>query len=104
MKRRFVLILSSSATSEQHSAFLTWINATYPGIGWWHRVPDTWLFVDFQQQVTAEGLRDGVIKVFPGVFCLVLEASSGEGTLDWAGFGPTKGPLDWFAWIRQNWR
>jgi hypothetical protein len=102
MKKRFVIMLGDNATAQQHEAFRLWLKTSYPYLGWWHRVTNTWLLVDLTGGITAAILRDAVMQTFPGVYNMVLEfAANGQST--WAGFGPNTGVVDWFAWIKENW-
>jgi len=103
MKKRFTIVLGDEVTAEHNLSFSNWLKATHPRVGWWHRVANVWLLVDLGGGLTARSLRDGAMKSFPGVNCLVLEFSA-DGASTWSGFGPNEGLLDWFTWIKQNWQ
>ena len=98
MKKRFIVV-TNRTTAEQDKAFQ---ESLPPGFAWWHWLGETWLLVDNTGFRSASELRDIARDAFPGIYCLVIEVSeSGD---RWAGFGPSSGEKNMFAWIRDYWQ
>jgi hypothetical protein len=98
--RRFVLG-TDRTTAEQDKAFYNLLRARWPGLGWWHRLSETWLFVDLTDTLTVADLRDAATEAIPGVHIMAIEAKDDPNA--WAGFGLKSGPNEMFSWMRESW-
>jgi hypothetical protein len=96
MNRRFIVILQNDHSPRQQERMMEFVKKN--GFGWWHWVDNVWVLVDGSGTWTCPLLRDAFNNIFPSVHKLVL-----EGGRSWAGFGPSKPPIDWFTWMRENW-
>ncbi len=99
MSKRFIVALNSS-TTQQDEAFTAYIKAK--GLGWWHWLSNIWLVYDPTGDLTARQLRNDLMDIYPNVYTIVLELSSGTDT--WSGFGPKSEGQDMFEWIRKYWK
>lgn len=91
--KRFV-IGTNRTTAEQDAAFVNILKARWPHLGWWHQLGETWLIIDYSDQLTPVELRDTANQAFPGIRKMVIEIGG-----SWAGFAP----VDDFTWMNEQW-
>jgi hypothetical protein len=65
---------------------------------WWHWIPNFWLVVTHNDRIGPDAIRDQINVLTGGAYSVVIEV---QGTLGWAGWGPSEGPF--FNWIRDEW-
>lgn len=92
MRKRFI-ILTNGANAEQQDI----ICKSFPGFGWWHRMPQAWLLIDPKGQSTAKAIRETITSKCPGLYVYVFSAPFGED--GHSGFGPS----EWNKWIDTEW-
>lgn len=95
---RFYVVGIEALTRQQERAFIAWAHDA-KGLGWWHWISNFWLLVG-HQEVTCSDIRDELLRLAPGMDCLVLEVNP----VTWAGFGPKTTVHDMFKWIKSTWR
>lgn len=97
MKRRF-FVAANPLSAEQEKAFITYLE---PGsIAWWHWISGSWLVVDIQGQLTAQSIRDQLLKIAPKARTLVLEVTNAGA---WASCGPSAPAQDMHDWLHKTW-
>lgn len=99
MKRRWI-VGTGVLTDDQNKQFGNYLNGL--GVGWWHWVGGLWLVVD-NRGVAGVGvteLRDKLTEIDPGPNNIVLEV---QGSVTWAGYGPSVMGNNMFTWLKDNW-
>jgi len=91
------IVATSDATAENRDAISRRIKSL--GFGYWHWMPDLWLLTTFSA-LTAESIRDDLLKVAPGVNIFVMPVAAPPQGLNWALYSPT----EWAEWLNQNWK
>lgn len=93
MSRRFALF-TDQVTKEQENA----ISRSFaPDMGYWHWLPNSWLLYQDDEKWDAQGIREKIRALVPGVFVMVIEIQGGN---KWAAFAPP----NWYHWMHQNWK
>ena len=97
MTQRFV-VLASDLSAEESKSFFNWLKEN--DCGWWHWIDNCWLVYNEETWgITAQKLRDALVKAAPAKNCLVLEIDE---PITWAGFGPTSKERNMFRWIKDK--
>ncbi|HTV70624.1 MAG TPA: hypothetical protein VMF90_19005 [Rhizobiaceae bacterium] len=68
MTRRFV-VATDPLTPEQEKKFQESIS----NAGWWHWLPNFWLFKDYRDEHTTDSIRDILFKMDSTKRCIVLQ-------------------------------
>lgn len=93
--RRFVLG-TNRTTAAQDRAFLAILQERFPDVGWWHQLGETWLFVDHNDQLSTEVIREMAKEAFPDVYVMAIEVGNGR----WSAFGE----MSDFEWMHDSWQ
>jgi hypothetical protein len=101
MRKRFV-VATNATTALEDQAFKDTLKATFPGLGWWHRLDELWLITDDQGRLDARQLRDIAKECFSRKKLLVLEINDDGDT--WSGLGPAGRAKEMFAWLHTYWK
>jgi len=100
MKKRFMIALNRS-TPEGEKAIVAFMKRHQ--VGWWHWLKNVWLVSDPEGKLSAQGIRDGIKEILPGVHSLVIQLNS-DGSETWSGYGPKSEGRNMFPWIHKNWK
>lgn len=94
------MVLLDQATEGQNEAFVAYVREQQAG--WWHWTSRSFLLYTNLENMTADSVRDALLKFYPGVNNLVIELRGNEET--WAGYGPKTDQKNMFKWIGENWK
>ncbi|MXY32978.1 MAG: hypothetical protein F4Y60_02580 [Boseongicola sp. SB0664_bin_43] len=97
MKKRFIVAVEGLTNKEQKllSAFLAKEGA------WWHWIDGFWMIVvSGGSSLDTVAIRDKVKEIGDNPHCIVLQV---QGSVSWAGFGPSSDERNMFSWLRNTW-
>ena len=97
MKRRFV-IGAEGLTKDAERKMVEFFREKK--LAWWHHISNFWLVYDVSDTITAQELRDAIVKLRPtGNPVLVLQIPQSS---TWSGMRPST-KTDMFDWIEKSW-
>nr|ABD75270.1 hypothetical protein [Sinorhizobium xinjiangense] len=97
MKRRF--LVSVSGLSEDETTRLR--EFLGKKAAWWNWIPNFWLLITGNQEITCEAIRDKVIGLNGEAKCLVMEIGP---DIDWATLGgANKDGKRMTDWLNDTW-
>jgi hypothetical protein len=97
MKRYIAAV--EGMTKDHENRFLDYIRTNK--WGWWHRVANVWLIIDWSETASAEQIRNFLLSLnINGAVGIVVPVADGN---SWSGLGPKTTLKQTFQWVHDHW-